>query len=261
MTDANPRTRPACESPGMSRGNGVISKAGGKKLEAGSSRFYRVRLRVYGGLLLFVIAAGTPMATMPALRNRLGTRIHALKTAFTGEKSPVIVRVSENQEPFPAEYERPSPPPVAQILKIPAAPIIRSVPKREEAPAHSAPRRTLRIPPVGEPLPSADKGEESDEQSESVPAKDIENQPKYQQGTIEQEAYDLLKSNPAIAGLVQGSNPSLQFLSWDAASRGEDLYWVRLKFRLEGKTDVEYIWQVQLRSKRITPLNYNARTL
>ena len=188
--------------------------------------------------------------------------MHALKTAFAGETSPVMVQAGENHEPFPAEYERPSPPSVAHVLKMPTAPIIYGAPKKEEAPARSAPRRTLRIPPVGEPLPSADKGEASDEQSKSAPAVDSENQPKYRQGTIEREAYDmLLKSNPAIAGLAQGSNPSLQFLSWDAAGRGEDIYWVRLKFRSEGKPDIEYIWQVQLQSKRITPLNYNARTL
>ena len=44
-----------------------------------------------------------------------------------------------------------------------------------------------------------------------LPSIDSENQPKYRQGTIEREAYDmLLKSSPAIAGLVQGGNPSLQ---------------------------------------------------
>ena len=201
------------------------------------------------------------MATVPALRHRLMARMHALKTAFAGDTTPVMIQAGENHEPFPAEYERPSPPSVAQSFKMPAAPLIRGALK-EASPARSAPRRTLRIPPVGEPLPTADKGETSDEQSKSAPAIDSENQPKYRQGTIEQEAYDmLLKSNPSLAGLARGDNPSLQFLSWDAAGRGEDLYWVRLKFRSEGKPDIEYIWQVQLQAKRITPLNYNARTL
>jgi hypothetical protein len=85
--------------------------------------------------------------------------------------------------------------------------------------------------------------------------------PQYSKGTIEQEAYGLLlASNPAIAGLVQGANPSLRFVSWDAASRGEDLYWVRLKFQEQGKPETEYIWQVRLETKQVTPLNYNART-
>ena len=240
----------------------MISEAGSKQKQDGSSRFYKTRRRVYGSLLFLVIAAGLPMATVPALRHRLMTRMHALKTAYAGDTSPVMAQAGENHEPFPAEYERPSPPSVAHVLKMPTAPIIYGAPNKEEAPARSAPRRTLRIPPVGEPLPSADKGEASDEQSESAAAIDSENQPKYRQGTIEREAYDmLLKSNPAIAGLAQGNNPSLQFLSWDAAGRGEDVYWVRLKFRSEGKSDIEYIWQVQLQSKGITPLNYNARTL
>ena len=59
----------------------------------------------------------------------------------------------------------------------------------------------------------------------------------------------------------RGATRLCKFLSWDAAGRGEDIYWVRLKFRSEGKTDIEYIWQVQLQSKQVTPLNYNARSL
>jgi hypothetical protein len=240
----------------------VISEAGSKQKQDGSSRFYKIRRRVYGSLLFFVIVAGLPMATVPALRHRLMARVYALKTAFAGDTSPVMVQAGENHEPFPVEYKRLSPPAVAHVFKMPTAPIIHGVPMKEEAPAHSAPRRTLRIPPVGEPLPSADRGEASDEQSKSAPVIDAENQPKYRQGAIEQEAYDmLLKSNPVIAGLVHGNNPSLQFLSWDVAGRGEDIYWVRLKFRSEGKPDIEYIWQVQLQSNLVTPLNYNARTL
>jgi hypothetical protein len=244
------------------RENGVISETGSKQKQAGSSRFYKIRRRVYGSLLFLVIVAGLPMATVPALRNRLMARMYALKTAFAGDTSPVMVRAGENHEPFPAEYERPTPFSVVQSLKIPTAPIIYGALKKEDAPARSAPRRTLRIPPVDQALPPAGEGEESVERGESARETGAENQPKYQQGTIEQEAYDLLlKSNTAVVGLVQGGNPSLQFLSWNAASRGEDVYWVRLKFRSEGKTDVEYIWQVQLQSKRISPLNYNARTL
>ena len=240
----------------------MISEAGSKQKQDGSSRFYKIRRRVYGSLLVLVIVAGVPMATVPVLRHRLIARMDALKTAFAGDTSPVMVHAGDNHEPFPVEYERPSPPSVAHVLKMPVAPIIYGAPKKEEAQARSAPRRTLRIPPVGEPLSSPDKGEASGEQGKSAPAIDSENQPKYRQGTIEQEAYDmLLKSNSAIAGLAQGSDPSLKFLSWDAAGRGEDLYWVRLKFRSEGKPDIEYIWQVKLQSKQVTPLNYNARTL
>ena len=239
----------------------MSSEAGDKKLEAGSSRFYKIRRRVYGGLLLFVIVAGLPMVTVPAWRNRLFTRVHALKTAFAGETRPVMVQAGANLEPFPAEYERPTPPSVAQILKIPSAPVVLAQPQKEAPPVRSTTRRTLRIPAVNR-APRSDEGEESGVQGQSAPVTDSEKQPKYGQGTIEKEAYDLLlNSNPAVAELAQGNNASLKFLSWDATGRGEDIYWVRLKFRSEGKPDTEYIWQVQLQSKRITPLNYNARTL
>jgi hypothetical protein len=240
----------------------VTPEAGGKRIKAETSRFYSTRRRVYGGLLIFVVAAMVPLASVPSLRNRFVTRIHELKVSFSGETSPVVVQAGENQEPFPAEYERPAPPSVAQMFKIPAEPVTRDAPAREETQARSAPRRTLRIPKVGEPSQPADGGEESGERGESAATGATEDQPKYRQGIMEQEAYDLLlKSNSAVAELVHGSNPSLKFLLWDAAGRGDDFYWVRLKFRQEGKPDAEYIWQVQLQAKRIVPLNYNARSL
>ncbi|HTY63755.1 MAG TPA: hypothetical protein VMG30_16020 [Acidobacteriota bacterium] len=235
-------------------------ESGNKKLEAGTPHFYAIRRRVYGGLLLFVIVAGVPMFSVPAFRNRLFTRVHALKVAFTGETQPVMVQTNENPGPFPAEYERPAPPPVAQVFKQPPVTIVAAAPQKKETPERVRPRRTLKIPSVDSAVPSTD--ENAEPRRPSPAAAESENQPKYQQGTIEKEVYDLLlSSNPAIAGLVQGSNPSLKFLSWDVAGRGEDIYWVRLKFRADGKPEVEYIWQVQLQSKKTSPLNYNARTL
>ncbi len=79
---------------------------------------------------------------------------------------------------------------------------------------------------------------------------------------MEQQAYDLLlKSNPTVAGMVQGSNPSLHFKSWDAANRGEDTYWVRLKFQSNGNPEEEYIWQVKIQANQVTPLSFNARSI
>ena len=85
---------------------------------------------------------------------------------------------------------------------------------------------------------------------------------KYQKGKAEQDAYDLLlKSSATVAAMVQGSNPSLKFKSWDAANRGEDTYWVRLKFQSEGNQDEDYIWVVKLQSNEVTPLSHNARSI
>ena len=109
-------------------------------------------------------------------------------------------------------------------------------------------------------LSTPEKTAETAEQAETQAAPPGEPQLKYQKGKAEQDAYDLLlKSIPAVVGLLQGNNPSLKFKSWDAANRGEDIYWVRLKFQSEGNADAEYIWQVKLQSNEVTPLNYNAR--
>jgi hypothetical protein len=240
----------------------VILEPDNKKPDSGFSRFYSVRRRVYGGMLLFVIVAGLSLAAVPAFRHRLAERIHVLKAAFTGETAPLMMQAGENNEPFPAEYERQFPPSVAQTLKLPATPIPYAELPKEETPARGPARRTLRIPPVREDLSSSGEEEEARGPGESVPADDLENQPDYRQGTIEKEAYDLLlNSKPSISGLVNGSDPSLQFLSWDAAGRGDGIYWVRLRFRSGQDPEIKYIWQVQLESKQITPLNYNARSL
>jgi len=243
-------------------GNGVTRKAGNKKTESGTSRFYRIRRWIYGLLLAFVIAAGIPMVSVPSLRHRLVTRVHGLKAAVFGETRPVMVQAGENQEPFPAEYERPLPPSVSRPFKFPAAPIVHERMPKEETPLREAPRRTLRIPSVAETSPTDDEAEASAEGMEPAPREETGNQPNYRQGTMEKAAYDLLlQSNPVLAGLARGENRDLQFVSWDAAGRGDDVFWVRLKFRQEGKQEAEYIWQVRLESKSIAPLNYNARTL
>ena len=61
--------------------------------------------------------------------------------------------------------------------------------------------------------------------------------------------------------MVRGSESSLIFESWDAAYRGDDIYWVRVKFQSEDDAVREYIWQVNLDSKEITPLSYHARSI
>lgn len=234
---------------------------GNKRTIGGSSGFYRIRRRVYGGLLIFLIATGVSMTAVPALRSRLIARIQELTSAVSGETKPAMVQAGEIQDPFPEEFERPSYPSVTQVLNIPTAPFVYDGPIRRESQPRSTPRRTLKIPSVGEALPLSGEGEEQGEPSEPDVSVDDENRPDYKQGTIEQEAYTLLKSNPAIEALVQGSDPSLKFVTWDAANRGEDIYWVRLKFQQDDIPEVEYIWQVRIQAKTVTPLNFNARAL
>jgi hypothetical protein len=111
-------------------------------------------------------------------------------------------------------------------------------------------------------LPPAAKSEEPADQTAAQSAQSQEPQLKYQKGKEEQDAYDLLlKSNATVAGMVQGSNPSLKFKSWDAAIRGDDTYWVRLKFQSEENPDEEYIWVVKPQAKEVTPLSHNARSI
>lgn len=238
-----------------------------------ATEFYRVRYRFYMSLLAFVVAVGLPIVSIPALKHRLAGRVQTLREAMAGGTiKPAVVRVGENKEPFPSEYEKKFSPP--NYPKLPAyfaasqgysGPVVSPSPAPERssssAPVRSA--RTIRIPKVPAAAESQPTSATDAQEQAAADTAGAEAQPKYQQGTMEQEAYNLLmKSNPTISGMVQGSNPALRFKAWDALKREEDAYWVRLTFvSVPGNTDVEYIWQVKLLTKQITPLSYNARSL
>lgn len=230
----------------------------------------RVRRRVYGLLLLFILIAGVPMLTVPRLRRRLADRVEALRAAMAGEVAPATARVGENREPFPEQYLRPEPAPGA------AAPDAAAAGQRAQLPAILRPeaRKPYRVPETlrpGRPLPPQ-AGEtrppelirETPEAPESPASSDAATV-QFKQGKIEAEAYQrVLQSSKTLAAMVQdGQNRSNgeRFSRWDAAHRGEDLYWVRVVFRNQANENVEYIWQVRLVSGEVSPLSFNARSL
>jgi hypothetical protein len=228
----------------------------------GPVRFYRKRNRFYTLLLLFVVVIGLPMVAVPNLRNRLSARIHLLKAAVAENVNAVIAEVGANQEPFPAEYEK-EVPSVPQAFKLPPSSTVYTQTQRVYTPvpsdvAQNATPSVLNL----DGSPSVDEGETIVEMDPAEVDAPEESGPAFQQGEAERDAYDLLlQSNSQISELVMGSDASLTFDTWDAAHRGEDIYWVRLKFKSEGNPDREYIWQVKLGSKEITPLSYHARSL
>jgi hypothetical protein len=238
----------------------VASKENDGLLPAGFSKFYSTRRRVYGILLLFVIVVGLPLAAVPKLRNRLVTRAQVLGDAFAGKQAPALIQVGESHEPFPAEFERPAPP-VPQVIHIPQHAEVHST-----AEGGYVPRGGEIHPPsragIPEALqPSSSQGEGLSEQAETG-LEEAPAGPKYKQGAVEKDAYDLVvQSDPAIAEIAKGNNPSLKFKSWDAAGRGDDVYWVRLILQTQTEPDAEFIWQVNLQSKQVMPLNYNAHTI
>lgn len=220
------------------------------------------RHNVYTGLLIFVVLVGGSMGVIPQLRHRIWDRAHALKSAFSGEVQPASAQVGENSEPFPEEYAREMPP-VLDQSQLPAA--VFANPPAGEASNAPSPRR-IRIPQTsgveGRTPPILVRKDSPESPEDNLQIESPDSAPKYQQGRLEQDAYDLvLKSNKALADLVRGGDPSLHFKSWDAAFRGEDVYWVRVIFQGEGKPDVAYIWQVKLSIGEITPLSFNARSL
>lgn len=232
-----------------------VTKSPDQQESPGLQRFYAARKRLSTGLLFFVIVVGLPIVAVPALRNRLSERVLALRAAMSGDIAPAMARVGANQEAFPKEYENPEP----------ALPILPVSP-RNPVPALSAragmrgAQKVLKLPPG--PPPTLQNGSSSEKTDARAAAGSEDLGIIFQQGNAEKDAYALLlKSNATIEGMVKGSNPSLHFKSWDAADRGDDTYWVRLKFQSENGQDLEFIWEVKPKMNKVAPLSYNARTL
>jgi hypothetical protein len=215
--------------------------------------------------MIFVVAAGLPILAVPALRHRLSDRVMALKSAIAGGIRPVTLQVGADHGPFPTEFASPLP----QPPQAPQLPDLNRVFTMDRRPASLStvpappPRASARRLKIEAPAVSVQPDEEAGAPEAVAPTASAgEPELKYQKGKSEQEAYELLlKLSPNVAALVQGSDPSLKFKSWDAASRGEDTFWVRLKLQSEGNPEAEYIWQVKVQANQATPLNYNARSL
>lgn len=230
------------------------------------SRFYSTRNKISMGLLIFVLAGGLPIAGVPSLRGKLYGRLMALKEAMSGEIKPAMLNAGSNHEPFPAEFERPEPPPPqAALIKANLDKVFTTdgtAINSATAAGRPAPVKGAKPGVAAAPVPLSAPAEPAETQPPVQSSAAGENEPKYQRGKAEQDAYDiLLKVNPAVAGLIERKDPSLKFRSWDAAGRGDDVFWVRLKFQVEGNSDTEYIWQVKVQANQAIPLNYNARNL
>ena len=141
----------------------------------------------------------------------------ALKTALAGDIKPATLDVGANHEPFPAEYQKPIPPAPRPPDLAQAQKIFAMAPPRSRI---SRPPKASRMAKIALPPPSSDTTLEPVLQTDSQAAQSGEPELKYQKGKAEQEAYDLLlKSNATVAKMVQGSDPSLKFKSWDAAKQ------------------------------------------
>jgi len=222
---------------------------------------YSGRQRFYMALMLFVVVVGLPIVTVPSLRHRLETRAAAIKDAVRGRTGPVTVETSEEQAPFPEEYEHytttfPGPGEPLPMDRIFTARKNQPDLDADSPPALISPERSDAGKPAFVPAPDVEKSEQDAAESDSGGGLG------YAQGEVEQEVYDiLLESSPKVAEMVKGSDPALRFLSWGVVKRGEDLYWVRLIFETDENPNVEYIWSVEPGSKQVRPLSYNARSI
>jgi len=218
----------------------------------------RGRRQVYWGLLTFVVAAGLPMIGAPSLRARLKTRVETLRDAATGvpeAPAPVIARVGENHEPFPKEYEHPSPPP-SYFPKMQS-----QLPRQPYRIVAGAPVTTAPAAVLDAPQPAVAPAGGAATAGQTPP--EAGGEPQFKKGQTEQEAYDILvNSNQTLAGMIKGSDPKLKFQDWAAASLGGDSYYVMVTFvQASGNVPQKYIWRVRVQSKEVVPESSLARSI
>ena len=234
---------------------GLLSDADGSRPERSpAASFYRRRNLFYLALVVFTLAAGLPQLLIPSLRQRLQERSMVLRENLSGDSGKpkaVLAQVGENPAPFPEEYER-------VVQPIPQLPPQLFTQNRvyRPMPAEPAPRRGAQAP-----ARTAKGTEPAEEAAAQDSGSAAQAEPEFQQGKVEQEAYDILiQTNSVAAGLTRSGNASAKFSGWAAARIDEDTYLVRITLVKDG-ADVPYIWQVRLATKQTAPLNFNARSL
>jgi hypothetical protein len=223
------------------------------------ARFYQIRSRVYKTLLILIVVVGFPIVTIPGLRQRLEECTLALRQAMYGPvPNLTTLRVGENKEPFPEEYKNPG---SVEIPAVKPAPIQLAPPVSTQ----TSPLISRQVIRAGAEQTVAEKPAET---ASPVPGVAEEPQaqaePKFQQGSVEREAYNLLLAqNAAVSDMVSGKISGMQFKSWSAAKRqDEGAYLVDLIFtRLPENQEEHFIWQINLATKQITPMSFNARSL
>jgi len=225
-----------------------------------AARFYRIRSMICTGLLMFIVVVGLPIVSVRGFRQRLGERTSALSRAMYGPVPKLVtLKVGENKEPFPEEYRKPG----SLAIPVPQPALIQMTLPRS---LPTGPRVLKKVIQAGTEQADAGESEEADSSASGVLAdqEQAESGPKFQQGSVEKEAYDLLLAeNASVSDMVSGKNPELKFKSWSAAKRQEEgTYLVDLAFtRLAENQEEHFIWQVNLATKQITPMSFNARSL
>ena len=210
---------------------------------ADDKKFDAVRQRFYGCVLVFAVTSAVLLTAVPVVNARLFDRIQIIKTAMTGEAQSDIINTGENDIPYPEEFMRPAS--SAVVSRPPAEPA------RRPATAQITP--PVLIGTTGYENPAEVYEDDEDDEDDDAP--------RFLQGDIEREAYEkTLEANEKLAAIVMNGNQVLSFKTWGAARRHGNVYWVRLIFQNESGADVEYIWQTDITSGSVSPLNFNARS-
>jgi hypothetical protein len=221
-----------------------------------SAHFYQVRSRFSMGLLIFAVAFGIPIIGVPKLRHRLSERVQVLRQALHSPTVKLVtLKVGENKEAFPEEYIRSN-------FKPPSTPQFVSVQLMPHPSSKTAPIISDKVIRPGKTEQHA--GDMPSETQATATSDAADSAPRFQQGRIEKEAYNiLLQANSTVSEMVLDKNPAFQFKSWLAAKQQEEgSYLVDLAFnKMPEKQEEHFIWQVNLLSKQITPMSYNAKTL
>jgi hypothetical protein len=178
------------------------------------------------------------------------------------------LRVGDNREPFPKEYEHPTTRP-DYLARLDLRPKQMHVVISDQGVVPAVKRAPVRIvvgsddAQAGEKPSTQTSAGASEAAAAGAAGSDKPAAPAYQKGKGEQEAYDLLvSSSKALSEMLKGSNPALKFQDWGAAAMGENSYNVMVTFvQAAGDVPQKYIWNVKLSSKEVIPVNSLAMSI
>lgn len=221
-------------------------------------RTFNARDRFYGFLLLFIVVACVVLISIPSLRQRLMNRTFAIYRAVRGDRGPVMADMDAKQAPYPEEYKRPEYafPDAGQVDPEEWA---LTEPSKTKNSTEASTETSLITPKIAE----GELEVEKDTPKEPDSPGSIKNIGiRYTTEKTERDAYDLLlQTYPKVSDMVRDGTSSMKFQSWGGLRREGDVIWVRLIFTTEKGLEVEYIWEVNMKTRQIQPLSYNARTI
>lgn len=223
------------------------------------------RLIIYTLAIILVAYTLLLLAAFQSARARTFSRVGALyRATFKTPEKTTVTRVEVHERKV-VQLPPPPPPTSAAPVTAPKAPrVILKASAPKSAPATPTKEVDEVVTESSEETtrvltPSGRRSETRATTSAPAPAP----APAVAKGAEQEAAFkNLLAGNQRMANLVNQSDPKLKFKGWSPIKSDGDEHWIEVVFQnTADNSEVKYIWSVNNASRRVAPINYNAKQL